>query len=113
VRDIVGAVLNPPAKALVLSVDREKAKSRRWIVRNRFCPSGRSSGRQTHDYERHGTTTLFAALNVLDGTIIGQCQPRHRHQEFGRFLNRVDKVIGSVWRCTSSWTTTGRTSIRG
>ncbi len=46
--------------------------------------------RQTHDYERHGTTTLFAALNVLDGTVIGQCQPRHRHQEFVRFLNQIE-----------------------
>ena len=49
--------------------------------------------RQTHDYERHGTTTLFAALNVLDGSVIGCCQPRHRHQEFLRFLERLDAAI--------------------
>ena len=46
----------------------------------------------THDYKRHGTTTLFAALNVLDGTVIGQCMARHRHQEFIRFLNRIDRA---------------------
>jgi transposase len=49
--------------------------------------------RQTHDYERHGTTTLFAALNVLEGTVIGQCQPRHRHQEFLLFLDRIEASI--------------------
>src|ERR1700722_14830554 len=49
--------------------------------------------RQTHDYERHGTTTLFAALNVLEGTVIGHCQPRHRHQEFVRFLDRIDQSV--------------------
>ena len=51
--------------------------------------------RQTHDYERHGTTTLFAALNVLEGTVIATCQPRHRHQEFLRFLNRIDESVDS------------------
>jgi transposase len=49
--------------------------------------------RQTHDYERHGTTTLFAALNVLEGTVIGQCQPRCRHQEFLVFLDRIDQSV--------------------
>ena len=49
--------------------------------------------RQTHDYERHGTTTLFAALNVLEGTVIGHCQPRHRHQEFRTFLERLDASL--------------------
>jgi transposase len=52
--------------------------------------------RQTHDYQRHGTTTLFAALNVLEGTVIGECQPRHRHQEFLGFLDRIDKSIDST-----------------
>lgn len=49
--------------------------------------------RQTHDYKRDGTTTLFAALNVLQGTVIGQCQPRHRHQEFLLFLDRIDESV--------------------
>jgi transposase len=49
--------------------------------------------RQTHDYQRHGTTTLFAALNLLEGTVIGECQSRHRHQEFLRFLDRIDQPV--------------------
>src|SRR5580704_3637796 len=51
--------------------------------------------RQTHDYQRHGTPTLFAALNVLEGTVIGECQSRHRHQEFLRFLDRIDQSVGA------------------
>jgi len=51
------------------------------------------AGTMTHDYIRHGTTTLFAALNVLDGTVIGQCMARHRHQEFIRFLNRIEAAV--------------------
>ena len=47
----------------------------------------------THDYKRHGTTTLFAALNVLDGTVIGRCMQRHRHQEFMRFLNAIERAV--------------------
>jgi hypothetical protein len=62
--------------------------------------------RQTHDYERYGTTTLFAALNVAAGKIIAQCQPRHRHQEFLRFLKQIDTATS-----ISFWTTTARTSI--
>jgi hypothetical protein len=58
--------------------------------------------RQTHDYERHGTTTLFAALNVLEGTVIAACQPRHRHQEFLQFLNRIDEAIDSRKELSSS-----------
>jgi transposase len=90
VRDIVGLYLNPPDKALVLSVD-EKSQIQALDRTPPILPlrSGIPE-RQTHDYERHGTTTLFAALNVLDGTIIGQCQSRHRHQEFVRFLNRLE-----------------------
>jgi transposase len=50
-------------------------------------------GTMTHDYKRHGTTTLFAALNVLEGTVIGRCMQRHRHEEFIRFLNAVERVV--------------------
>ena len=53
--------------------------------------------RQTYDYQRHGTTTLFAALNILEGTIIADCQPRHRHQEFLRFLERIDATVDKRW----------------
>jgi hypothetical protein len=81
---------NPPDKALVLSVD---GKSQIQAL-DRTQPGlplkkGRA-GTMTHDYKRHGTTTLFAALNVLDGSVIGRCMPRHRHQEFIRFLRTID-----------------------
>src|SRR6202158_5044704 len=73
-----------------------KARFRRWTARNPFFPLRPGlPARQTHDYERHGTTTLFAALNVLEGTVIAACQPRHRHQELLRFLNRIDESVDS------------------
>ena len=93
VRDIVGLYMNPPDKAIVLSVD-EKSQIQALDRTQPILPLRPGlPARQTHDYERHGTTTLFAALNVLEGTIIGECQPRHRHQEFLRFLNRIDQSI--------------------
>src|SRR5512147_819822 len=93
VRDIVGLYLNPPDKALVISVD-EKSQIQALDRTQSILPLRPGlPERQTHDYERHGTTTLFAALNVLDGTVIGQCQPRHRHQEFLKFLERLDGTI--------------------
>jgi transposase len=95
VRDIVGLYMNPPDKAIVLSVD-EKSQIQALDRTQPILPlrSGLPE-RQTHDYERHGTTTLFAALNVLQGTVIGECQPRHRHQEFLRFLDRIDQSIAA------------------
>jgi transposase len=89
-QDVVGLYLNPPQKALVLCVDEESQiqalqRSQRGLPMKR----GRC-GTMTHDYKRHGTTTLFAALNVLDGTVIGDCMGRHRHQEFLKFLRRID-----------------------
>lgn len=93
VRDIVGLYLNPPDKALVLSVD-EKSQIQALDRTQPILPLRPGlPERQTHDYVRHGTTTLFAALNVLDGTVIGQCQPRHRHQEFLKFLGRLDATM--------------------
>ena len=89
VRDIVGLYLNPPDKALVFSVD-EKSQIQALDRTQPLLPLRPGlPERQTHDDERHGTTTLFAALNVLDGTVIGHCQPRHRHQEFLGFLDRL------------------------
>src|SRR5271154_4962702 len=86
VRDIVGLYMNPPDKAIVLSVD-EKSQIQALDRTQPILPLRPGlPERQTHDYERHGTTTLFAALNVLEGTVIGECQPRHRHQEFLLFL---------------------------
>ena len=91
VEDIVGLYLNPPDKALVLSVD-EKSQIQALDRTQPGLPlkKGRA-GTMTHDYKRHGTTTLFAAFNVLDGTVIGQCLSRHRHQEFLRFLRHIDR----------------------
>jgi transposase len=93
VRDIVGLYMNPPDKAIVLSVD-EKSQIQALDRTQPILPLRPGlPARQTHDYERHGTTTLFAALNVLEGTVIGECQPRHRHQEFLRFLSRIDQSV--------------------
>ena len=88
--DVVGLYLNPPDKSLVLSVD-EKSQIQALDRTQPGLPlkQGRC-GTRTHDYKRHGTTTLFAALSLLDGKVIGDCMPRHRHQEFIRFLKRID-----------------------
>lgn len=90
VQDIVGLYLNPPDNALVFSVD-EKSQIQALDRTQPGLPikKGRC-GTMTHDYRRHGTTTLFAALNVATGKVIGQCMQRHRHQEWLRFLRRVD-----------------------
>lgn len=89
----MGLYLNPPQKALVLSVD-EKSQIQALERTQPILPLRPGlPERQTHDYQRHGTTTLFAALNVLDGTVIGSCLPRHRHSEFLRFLNKVDRLV--------------------
>ncbi len=86
VEDIVGLYLNPPDKALVLSVD-EKSQIQAHDRTQPGLPMKKGHcGTMTHDYKRNGTTTLFAALNMLDGTVIGQCMPRHRPREFLRFL---------------------------
>lgn len=89
-RDVVGLYLDPPDKALVLSVD-EKSQIQALDRTAPLLPLRPGiPARQTHDYTRHGTTTLYAALSMLDGTVIGQCMPRHRSQEFIRFLKRID-----------------------
>jgi transposase len=91
VQDIVGLYVNPPEHALVLSVD-EKSQIQALDRTQPGLPMKRGRcGTMTHDYKRHGTTTLFAALNVLDGKVIGQCMSRHRHQEFIRFLNTINR----------------------
>jgi transposase len=92
-RDVVGLYMSPPAHAVVLSVD-EKSQIQALDRTQPGLPmtAGRSAT-MTHDYERHGTTTLFAALNVLDGTVVGRCMQRHRHQEFIRFLNAVEAAV--------------------
>ena len=89
--DIVGLYLNPPEKAVVLCVD-EKSQIQALDRTQPGLPMKKGrTGTMTHDYKRNGTTTLFAALNLLEGTILGQCLPRHRHQEFLKFLRRLDR----------------------
>jgi transposase len=93
VRDIVGLYVDPPAHAVVLSVD-EKSQIQALDRTQPGLPlkKGRC-GTMTHDYKRNGTTTLFAALNVLEGNVIGRCMQRHRHQEFIRFLNAIETEV--------------------
>jgi transposase len=93
VRDIVGLYVDPPAHALVLSID-EKSQIQALDRTQPGLPMKKGrAGTMTHDYKRHGTTTLFAAFNVLDGKVIGRCMQRHRHQEFIRFLNAVEREV--------------------
>jgi len=93
VKDIVGLYLDPPEKALVLAVD-EKSQIQALDRTQPGLPMKKGrAGTMTHDYKRHGTTTLFAALNVLDGTVIGHNMNRHRHQEFIRFLTAIEAQV--------------------
>ena len=93
VEDVVGLYVDPPKHAVVLSVD-EKSQIQALDRTQPGLPMkpGRL-GTMTHDYKRHGTTTLFAALDVLEGSVIGQCMQRHRHQEFIRFLNAIERRV--------------------
>jgi transposase len=93
VEDIAGLYVDPPAHAVVLSID-EKSQIQALDRTQPGLPMkpGRL-GPMAHDYKRNGTTTLFASFNVLDGTVIGQCMQRHRHQEFIRFLNAVERAV--------------------
>ena len=89
--DVVGLYLNPPEKAIVLCVD-EKSQIQALDRTQASLPMKKGrAGTMTHDYKRNGTTTLFAALDVLEGTVVGQCLPRHRHQEFLKFLRHLDR----------------------
>src|SRR5436305_2307137 len=93
VRDIVGLYLNPPDRALVLCVD-EKSQIQALDRTAPLLPLRPGlPERQTHDYKRHGTTTLFAAFNILNGKVIGTCQERHRSREFIRFLNHLERQL--------------------
>jgi|TARA_Y100000310_G_C20576056_1_gene760475 transposase len=92
-RDVVGLYVDPPAHAIVLSVD-EKSQIQALDRTQPGLPMKKGRcGTMTHDYKRNGTTTLFAALNVLDGTVIGRNMQRHRHQEFIRFLNVINASL--------------------
>ena len=92
-KEIVGLYVDPPDHAIVLSVD-EKSQIQALDRTQPGLPMKKGrAGTMTHDYKRHGVTTLFAALDVLEGKVIGQCMKRHRHQEFIRFLNVVDAKV--------------------
>jgi transposase len=92
-RDVVGLYVDPPAHTVVLSVD-EKSQIQALDRTQPGLPMKKGrAGTMTHDYKRNGTTTLFAAMNVLDGTVIGRNMQRHRHQEFIRFLNAVEREV--------------------
>jgi transposase len=93
VRDVVGLYLNPPERALILCVD-EKSQIQALDRTAPILPLRPGlPERQTHDYKRHGTTTLFAAFNILNGKVIGSCLPRHRGKEFIRFLQQLEKDV--------------------
>jgi hypothetical protein len=92
VEDVVGLYMSPPCHAVVLSID-EKSQIQALDCTQPGLPlKPGKCATMTRDYKRNGTTTLFAALNVLDGTVLGRCMKRHRHQEFIKFLNAVEKV---------------------
>jgi transposase len=91
--DVVGLYLDPPDKAVVLCMD-EKSQIQALDRTQPSLPMKKGrAGTMTHDYKRNGTTTLFAALNVATGTVIGQCLPRHRHEEFLKFLRTIDRQV--------------------
>ena len=90
---IVGLYVAPPRHAVVLSIDEKPQIQALDRTQPGLPPRPGRCATMTHDYERHGTTTLFAALNVLDGTVLGRCMQRHRHQEFVRFLNAVEAAV--------------------
>jgi transposase len=95
VRDIVGLHLNPPeqTRAVVLCVD-EKSQVQALDRSQPVLPMRPGQAkRRTHDYDRHGTTSLFAALDLATGEVIGHCQSRHRQQEFVRFLDRIERTV--------------------
>jgi len=92
-RDVVGLYVDPPAHAIVLSLD-EKSQIQALDRTQPGLPMKKGrAGTITHDYKRNGTTTLFAALDVLEGKVIGRCMQRHRHQEFIRFLNTIERKV--------------------
>ena len=92
-RDVVGLYLHPPERAVVFAFD-EKSQIQALDRTQPGLPLKRGrAGTMTHDYKRHGTTTLFAALNVASGQVVQECLPRHRHQEFLKFLRRVERGV--------------------
>ena len=109
--DVVGLYLNPPEHAIVLSVD-EKSQIQALDRTQPGLPLKKGRGEtMTHDYKRHGTTTLFAALNTLDGSVLSQCRDRHTHEDWIAFLSLINQQTPAGSKSTSSPTTTARTNI--
>src|ERR1700694_626239 len=103
-KDVVGLYVDPPAHAVVLSID-EKSQIQALDRTQPGLPMNKGRcATMTHDYKRNGTTTVFAALNVLEGKVIGRCMRRHRHQEFIRFLNAVERAVPEKSSTPSSTT---------
>jgi len=93
VEDVVGLYMNPPVHAVVVSID-EKSQIQALDRTQPGLPlKPGKCGTMTHDYKRNGTTTLFAALNILDGTVVGRCMPSHTHKEFIKFLSAVERAV--------------------
>src|SRR5215212_4699914 len=92
-KDVVGLYVDPPAHAVVLSVDEKSQIQALDRTQPGLALKPGRPATMTYDYKRHGTTTLFAALNVLEGTVLGRCMQRHRHQEFIRFLNAIEAAV--------------------
>lgn len=92
-KDIVGLYVDPPEHAVILSVDEKSSIQALDRTQPGLPMKPGRAGTMTHDYKRHGTTTLFAALNTLDGSVIGKSMKRHRHQEFIRFLNTIESQV--------------------
>jgi transposase len=92
-RDLVGLYMSPPTHSLVLSMDEKRQIQALDRTQPGLPMKEGHPATMTHDYIRHGTTTLFAALNVLDGTVVGRCMQRHRHQEFIQFLDAVEAAV--------------------
>ena len=110
--DVVGLYVNPPEKAIVLCAD-EKSSVQALDRTQASLPMVKGRGEtMTHDYKRHGTTTLFAALNVLTGMMIGQCMPQHRHQEWLKFLKTIDREVPQDLEIHLIWTITPPTSTK-
>ena len=97
-RDVVGLYVDPPERAVVFAFD-ERSQIQALDRTQPGLPlkKGRA-GTMTHDYKRHGTTTLFAALDVATGEVVHECLPRHRHQEFLRFLRKIERGAGMIKR---------------
>ena len=105
VTDIVGLSMSPPDKALVLCVD-EKSQIQALDRTQPGLPLNKGrAATMTHDYKRHGVTTLYAAMDVKSGLVIGDCRPRHRAREFIAFLRRIDRIVAKHLDVTSCSTT--------